>query len=170
MVEKLRGLGPYTLSNLVRTVLRFGPHIVEHASVLAGSLWGKNSLSRRERFALYLRLARMSRSPLALVTFPAVAPVAGLNGQEIDAALEGDTKRLDQETARVVAWASAVAGAKGEMPLEWPEEARHMTMRERERVLMLTRLILVLNAITLLPVPDHLLGVDPETLSDVNKG
>jgi hypothetical protein len=55
------------------------------------------------------------------------------------------------------------------MPLEWPEEARHMTMRERERVLMLTRLILVLNAIMLLPVPENLLGVDPETLSDVKK-
>jgi hypothetical protein len=44
-----------------------------------------------------------------------------------------------------------------------------MTMRERERVLMLTRLVMVLNAITLFPLPKALLGADPGEPSDVEK-
>jgi len=169
MVEKLVALGPYTVSNLIRSVLRFGPHLFEHMDVLVDSLWGESRLSARERYALYLRLARLSRSPLALVTYPAVAKVVGLSSEEIDAALEGDTSKLDEETARVVAWAGAVAASRGEMPLEWPTEARDMTMRERERVLMVTRLVLVLNAFALLPVPKAFLGVDPQELTHVRK-
>ncbi len=86
----------------------------------------------------------------------------GLNSEEIDAALSGDIEKLDEETACVVAWATAISDAGGEMPLEWPQEARSMTMRERERVLMLTRLALVFYAISNVPVPTGLLGADPK--------
>jgi hypothetical protein len=167
MVDAAGGLGPYTFQSMARLMLRHAPSLIEYADLIGDSLWGKQGLSARERIALHLRLARLSRSPLALIAFPAVARLAGLRGAEIDAALEGDIERLGHDVAGVVAWAGAVARAQGEMPLEWPDEARRMTMHERERVLLLTRLFLVLNSVAMLPVPEHLLGVDPAELSSV---
>lgn len=103
----------------------------------------------------------MSRSPVGLIVFPALARVVGMSSHEIDAALSGDIEKLDEETGCVVAWATAISEAGGEMPLEWPRVARDMSMRERERVLMLTRLGLVFYAISNIPIPESLLGADP---------
>jgi alkylhydroperoxidase family enzyme len=167
MVHQKVGLGPYTLGSAVKLVLRHAPSLVEYADIIRDSLWGARRLSARERLALHLRLARLSRSPLALIAFPAAAHMAGLAAGEIDAALEGDTARLGHDVARVVAWADAVARAGGEMPLEWPEEARRMSMDDRERILLLTRLFIVMNSVAMLPVPERFLGVDPAELSSV---
>lgn len=167
MVDEKVALGPYTLGSTVELVLRHAPSLVEYADILRDSLWGEHRLSARARLALHLRLARLSRSPLALIAFPAAAHAAGLSSAELDAALEGDTAQLGHDVSRVVAWAGAVARAGGEMPLEWPEEARHLTMDDRERILLLTRLFLVVNSLAMLPVPERLLGVDPSELSSV---
>lgn len=167
MADTTVGLGPYTIRSMARLVLRHAPSLVEYADIIRDSLWGEQRLSARERVALHLRLARLSRSPVALILFPAAAHLAGLSGVEIDAALDGDTERLGHDVARVVAWADAVARAGGEMPLEWPDEARQLSMDDRERILLLTRLFLVVNSVAMLPVPERFLGVDPAELSSV---
>lgn len=157
---------PYQLSQALRSLSRFGPTLLEHGDVVLDALWGRGRLPPKSRYAIHLRLARLSRSPLALLVFPALARVIGLDSGEIDAALAGDFEKLDQVTARVAAWASAVAEAGGEMPIEWPDAARELTMRERERVLLLTRLEMVIYTLSLVPVPKFLLGADPKDLAE----
>ena len=157
------GLARYDLGNLVRTALRFGPGLVEHAGALRTALLGDERLPLEARVALHLRLARLLRCPLCLVAFPALARVAGLTGPELDAAVEGHLEALRPELAQVVAWGAAVALARGEMPLEWPPEARRLTMRQREQVLLITRLELLIHSAGLLVVPEPLLGVDATT-------
>jgi hypothetical protein len=71
----------------------------------------------------------------------------GLGQRDLDAAAEGEIDALPHDLGRVVAWTTAVVEAKGEMPLEWPAAARDMTMLEREQVLALARLVLVLKSI-----------------------
>jgi len=152
------GPGPYTIQNLLHTTFRFLPGLVEHVGTLAGTFAGSDPLAMDVRIALHLRLARVMRCPVCLMTFPAVARVVGLSGPEIDAALEGRTDRLRPDVARTVAWAAAVAAARGEMPLDWPEEARDMSMPERERIMVLTRLELLVHSVGLVVVPEPLLG------------
>lgn len=150
-----------SLSRLATMVFRFGPRLIEHSGVLADTLWGEGRLPPRTRYAMHLRLARLARSPAALLVFPALARVVGLSSAEIDAALSGKISELDATSAAVVAWASTVAEAGGEMPIDWPPEARRMTMRERERVLLLTRLELLVYALFLVGLPEGMLGADP---------
>ena len=78
---------PYRASSVLKSLLRFGPPLLEHGDVLLDTLWGPGRLPPRARYALHLRLARLTRSPYALVLFPALARVVGLNSEEIDAAL-----------------------------------------------------------------------------------
>ncbi len=117
---------------MLRILLRFGPLLLERADVIAGTIWGPRKLSHRERLAIQLCLARLSRSPIALVTTPTRAWFAGLTDTEIEAAPDGTVDRLDEKCRPAVACAEASAHAKGEMPLDWPDETRGMTMRERE--------------------------------------
>ena len=159
------GRRPYDLSNLARTTFRFVPDLVEHANAISASMVGEQRMPVDARMALHLRLARVLRCPVCLLAFPALARVAGLTGPEIDAALDGRTDRLRPTVAQTVAWAGAVARAGGEMPLDWPPEARAMTMRQREQVLLLTRLELVVHAMGLLVVPEPLLGA-PEPVAN----
>jgi hypothetical protein len=153
------------LTRLAKLLLRFGPRLLEHSEVMFDTLWGEGRLPPRARYAMHLRLARLARSPAALLVLPPLARVAGLSGREIDAAIAGELDDLDETSARVVAWASSVAGAGGEMPIDWPPAARRMTMRERERVLLLTRLELVVHTLLLVGTPEGLRGAAAQELA-----
>ena len=141
--------------------MRFGPGLIEHHRALTSTVVGDERLPMDVRIALHLRLARLLRCPVCLVAFPGIGRVAGLSGRQIDAALEGEMGELPPMMAQVVSWAEAVVRADGEMPLDWPHQARAMTMHERERVLMLTRLEILVHAIGLAVVPTSLLGTAP---------
>lgn len=153
---------PYDLKNLVEMGLRFLPDLAEHAGAIASGAVGGERMPLDARLVVHLRLARLLRCPVCLAGFPAAARVAGLEGGQIDAALEGRVDELPDMLAGAAAWAGTVAAARGEIPVEWPPEARALPAKLREQVLALARLELLVHAASLLVVPEPLLGPPAE--------
>jgi len=145
--------GPYSLSKLAQEVQVQLPELIKGGADLLPGLLGEHKLDGGSRLAVHLRLARLLGCPVCANLFPALAARAGLSPQAILSAQAGSPDGLSGEQFGAVVWAGEILVADGATPVTVPEAALALTDPQRQHLLLMMRLELVVHATGLMFLP-----------------
>jgi len=147
--------GPYTIAKLGRDLLAHVPEVGQWAPHLR--LPRDDGLAWSTRLAVQLRSSKLLGCPVCLKLFPGLGPRAGLSSVQVDDALAGRLAGLPPEAAGAVAWSEAVLIAGGAAPDVVPEPALELRASQRDHLLALTRLEIVIHSIGLMFLPHSMI-------------
>ena len=149
--------GRYNLQKLGRELTAQTPELIRGLPRLLGGLAGEDRVSLTTRLAFQIRSARLMGCPVCLEIFPRIAPGAGLDEVALGRVLRGEVAGLAPALAGAVAWADAVITRDGAAPELVPGPAMALSRGQREHLLFMARLELVVHAAGLMFLPHGLI-------------
>ncbi len=144
--------GPYTLSHLGQALLAHAPAVLRGVPQLIAGFRNDRRLDGATRIAVQLRLATLLGCPVCRGLFPALARRAGVSEAGVQAALHGDGAALPAQTAAALAWVEAIVRAGGDPPAP-VEAAAALSGPQRDHLVVLTRLDLIIHSVGLMFLP-----------------
>lgn len=145
--------GPYSLDKLAREVQLQLPELIKGGADLLPGLLGEHKLDGASRLAVQLRMARLLGCPVCANVFPPLGPSVGLSPSAVQSALKGTPDGLTEAQYGAVVWASEVLVGDGATPDPIPEAAQALTEPQRQHLLFMLRLELVVHATGLMFLP-----------------
>ena len=145
--------GPYTLGKLLGEVATQLPELLRSGGHLVTGLTGPHRLPGSSRMAVQLRMARILGCPVCAKLFPPLGSRAGLSPEAVQSALAGAPDALTPEQYGAVVWAGDILQADGTAPFEVPEPALALTAPQRDHLLFMMRLELVVHSTGLMFLP-----------------
>jgi len=149
--------GPYNVQRLRDELARQLPDLVRGLPSILTGLAGPDRVGLPARLAYQLRMARLLGCPVCLELFPRLGPHAGLPGEAVSRATEGQLEGLLPQEAGAVAWAEAVITGDGAEPELVPGPAMALTTGQRAHLLQMARLELVVHAAWLMFLPHSMI-------------
>jgi alkylhydroperoxidase family enzyme len=147
--------GPYTLINLGRAMASHAPAVMRGIPQAVAGFRGAESLGPHTRIAIQLRLARLLGCPVCRALFPAIGRKAGLTEAFMRAALDGEPAGLTPEAAAALAWVDEVVRSGG-APGAPVAPATELTVVQRDHLVVMTRLDIIIHSIGLMFLPHSL--------------
>ena len=149
--------GPYTLVNLGQAMAAHAPDVLRGLPLLVAGFKGTNSLRADTRIAVQLRLSKLLGCPVCRALFPGIGRRAGLTDTFMDAALRGDGSALTGEPAAALAWMEEVVRTGGH-PAAPVAPATELTAAQRDHLLILTRLDIIVHSVGLMFLPHSMVA------------
>lgn len=146
--------GPYSLGKLASEVVTQLPELLRGGPDLIPGLVGEHKLDTASRVAVQLRMARLLGCPVCARMFPGLGRKAGLTHEAVESALAGEPAGLAPEQYGAVVWADAIITGNGATPLDVPMAALALTDPQRQHLLFMMRLELVVHATGLMFLPN----------------
>ncbi len=143
----------YSLAALGHELRAQLPSLLRHRRDFAVGFSGAGRLDGATRLAVQLRMARVLGCPVCAGLFPLLARPAGLSDEAVRSAFAGQPGDLSAVQYGAVAWAGEVLRADGAAPRELPEPALALSDAQREHLLYVMRLELVVHATGLMFLP-----------------
>jgi alkylhydroperoxidase family enzyme len=148
--------GPYTLGNLAQAMMTHAPVVLRGVPQLLAGFREPNALRPATRMAVQLRLARLLGCPVCRALFPGLGRRAGLSGDAVRAALEGELAALPSEAAAAVAWIDGVVRLGGYAP-EVTEATGTLSDVQRDHLVIMARLDIVIHSVGLMFLPHSMI-------------
>lgn len=145
--------GPYSLGKLAQEVQTQLPELIKGGADLLPGLMGEHKLHGSSRLAVQLRMARLLGCPVCANLFPPLGARAGLSPQAVQSALDGTPDGLTDPQYGAVVWVGEILVGDGATPAPVPEAALVLTEPQRQHLLLMMRLELIVHATGLMFLP-----------------
>ncbi len=145
--------GPYSLNKLAQEVQAQLPELIKGGADLLPGLVGEHKLDGSSRMAVQLRMARLLGCPVCAKIFPPLGGSAGLSETGVLSALAGTPEGLTDQQYGAVVWCGEILVGDGATPADVPEAALVLTEPQRQHLLFMMRLELVVHATGLMFLP-----------------
>lgn len=145
--------GPYSLGKLAQEVQAQLPALIKGGADLLPGLMGEHKLDGGSRLAVQLRMARLLGCPVCISLFPSMGAHVGLSAEAVQSALAGTPEGLTDQQYGAVAWSGEILVGDGATPDSVPEAALALTEPQRQHLLFMMRLELVVHATGLMFFP-----------------
>jgi len=145
--------GPYSLGKVVREVRAQVPELVKGGANLLPGLLGEHRLDGGIRLAVQLRMAKLLGCPVCFKLFPPLGARVGLSPEAVQSALDGTPEGLTDQQIGAVVWSGEILVGDGATPETVPEAALALTEPQRQHLLLMMRLELVVHATGLMFFP-----------------
>lgn len=148
--------GPYSPVTLAQRLVLLGPKVIGGIPDIAVGFAGPHRVSAPARVAAQIRLARVLGCPVCAGLFPRLAGKVGLSEDQVARVREGELAGLAPDVAGAVAWVEEVLVREGQEPEVIPQPATHLSPEQRDHLLAMARLELIVHHTGLMLLPKAL--------------
>ncbi len=150
--------GKFTVANLINTTRRQSPRIFGDSNSIIAGFKGDERLTASQRLAMQLRITKIMGCPVCLNLLPPLARKAEFDEDQIQDAMNGGMGTLSPDVAAAADWAEAVLLADGDEPDEEDVvESALLTDLQREHILTMTRIEMVVHSLGLAFLPHQVI-------------